>query len=630
MRSQLGLFAPQGVNIMLIKQLPNQLINQIAAGEVIERPASVAKELVENSLDAGATRIELDVDSGGKRRIRVRDNGHGIHKEDLELALSRHATSKIDSLSDLEKVQSLGFRGEALPSIQSVSRLTLISKTASQDQAWSIEATGPQSELTLAPAAHTDGTTITVNDLFYNTPARRKFLRADKTEFGHIDTMLKRLALSRFDVEFHLNHNQKNIFLLRVAHDDLAQNERVASLCGKTFLQHSIRLQFEASGLQLHGWISEPTFSRNQSDLQYFYVNGRMVRDRLISHAIRQAYRDVLYHARQPAYVLYLSMDPELVDVNVHPSKQEVRFREGRQVYDFLLRSVQRSIAQIRPGMEPLAVTPEQAFDNPPTSEASAIKRATASIAGSPMAYPKQANLSLSIREGMASYAALHRGREPDRAAYQPTALPETFAASDPSAGVIPPLGYALAQLHGIYILAENQYGLVLVDMHAAHERITYEKLKTLFESQKLVSQPLLVPVTIPLSSREAEAAVQYQAEFSKFGLLVEPIGPEQLLVREVPALLRHSDVATTVQDVLSDLLSYGESGQLEAKTNAVLSTMACHGSVRAHRRLTIPEMNALLREMENTARSGQCNHGRPTWRQFSLAELDKFFLRGQ
>lgn len=596
-----------------IQTLSPQLINQIAAGEVIERPASVVKELLENSLDAGATRIEVDVEQGGRQLLRVRDDGHGIHADDLVLALSRHATSKVRSLEELERVTSMGFRGEALPSISSVSRLLLTSRSADADSGWQIEGDGREQNMRAQPAAHPVGCTVEVRDLFFNTPARRKFLRTDKTEFGHVETMVKRIALSRFDVAINLRHNRRAVCTLAAAGDSASEDRRVAELCGTAFVEHAVRVDYAAAGLRLWGWIGLPTFSRSQADLQYFFVNNRMVRDRLVAHAVRQSYQDVLYHGRHPAYVLYLEMDPALVDVNAHPAKFEVRFRESRLVHDFLFRTVHQALAGLRPGSqqpESIAAHDVVAADMMPDTRA--VTSAAPSFT--------QQSMPLAVREQVSAYAALHAGLP---------AQPGAVAAVD-DAGPIPPLGFALAQLHGVYILAENADGLVIVDMHAAHERITYERLKSAQSGDGVRSQPLLVPESVNVSRREADAAETHMALFAELGFELDRQGPEVLRVRQIPAILRGADSAALVRDVLSDLISHGSSTRLRAAVDEVLSTMACHGSVRANRRLTLEEMNALLRDMERTERSGQCNHGRPTWRQLSLAELDRLFMRGR
>lgn len=584
---------------MPIQVLPLQLINQIAAGEVIERPASVVKELLENSLDAGASAIEVDIESGGSRRIRVRDNGTGIRKQDIPLALSRHATSKIASLEDLEQISSLGFRGEALPSIASVSRLQLSSRQPDATSGWVFQGNGSGSAADTAPVAHPVGTTVDVQDLFYNTPARRKFMRTETTEFRHIEQVVRRIALSRFPVGVKLQHNRKPVLQLPPADTRAEQEHRLARICGAAFMEQAVSIEHSGAGLKLGGWVAAPTFSRSQPDLQYFYVNGRMVRDKLVTHAVRQAYTDVLFHGRHPAYVLFLEIDPTVVDVNAHPTKHEVRFRDSRLVHDFLFRTLHDALAQIRPAEDqppPRPNRPLHALDIQ-TGQGSAVQ---------------QRGMTLGVREQLAGYTALH----PDTSAQQPD---EDL-----------PLGHALAQLHGIYILAQNRQGLVLVDMHAAHERITYEGLKTAHADDGVRSQPLLVPLGLAVSEREANICESGQERFNDLGFEIDRTGPEQLTVRQVPVLLYDTDIEGLVRDVLSDLLEQGDSRRVEDSVNAVLSTMACHGSVRANRRLTIDEMNALLREMEITERSGQCNHGRPTWIQVSLDELDKLFLRGR
>lgn len=594
---------------MSIQKLPSHLVNQIAAGEVIERPASVVKELLENSLDAGADRIEIDIEQGGKGLIRIRDNGCGIGPDELEIALDRHATSKIASLEDLERVRSLGFRGEALPSIASVSRLILTSRTAEQDKAWSIQGDASRA---IKPAAQAPGTTLEVRDLFYNTPARRKFLRTDKTEFGHLENIIKRIALSRFDVEFRLSHNRKPVYQLPKTQTREQQERRIAELCGSAFVEHVLHLEYAVGGMRLHGWVALPAFSRSQADLQYFYINGRMVRDRLLAHAIRQSYQDVLHHGRHPAYILFLEMDPVMVDVNAHPAKYEVRFRESRQVHDFLYQTIHRSLADVRPGDAAESLIPGTLLQE--TLPASAKNDAYTPL-------HHQHSMRLPVREQVQAYAQLLSGGD---------ALPGTRPEPDVQSGEIPPLGYALAQLHGVYILAQNRAGLVVVDMHAAHERITYERLKQAMEGDGIRSQPLLVPESIVVSRREADLAESHASVFSELGFMLDRSGPETLLVREVPGLLRNANLVVLIRDVLADLVAFGSSQRIQEELNSLLSTMACHGSVRANRQLSIPEMNGLLRDMERTERSGQCNHGRPTWRQLTMTELDKWFMRGQ
>ena len=620
-----------------IHQLTPRLANQIAAGEVVERPASVIKELLENCLDAQANKIDVDVEQGGVKLMRVRDNGTGIGEQDLGLALSRHATSKISSLEDLESVQSLGFRGEALASVSSVSRLTLTSNIEGQNSAWQVMTEGRDMTPQLQPAAHPVGTSVEVRDLFFNTPARRKFLRTEKTEFGHLEEVIKRLALSRFDVAFSLKHNQKVIHNLRPADTQAAQEKRVASVCGPAFMQQALHIEMEAPGLKLWGWVGLPTFSRSQMDLQYFFVNGRVVRDKLVGHAVRQAYRDVLYHGRHPAFVLYLDLEPANVDVNVHPTKNEVRFRDGRLVHDFIFRSLHKALAQVRPemptggGIEQLGVMQEQPSITPQGIEAGVFAGQTqvdlGQVAGNPLASPMQQvpwqtgslnpHSPRQMQEQAQVYGSLHDHSE-------------TLASSATEAGQVPPLGYAVAQLHGIYIVAENAKGLVLVDMHAAHERIVYEKMKVSWAQQGIKAQPLLVPIAMAVSSREADQVEAQQQLFAELGFVIDRAGTENLVVRQVPSLLQHANVEQLVRDVLADVVTYGSSDRIRAAHNELLGTMACHGAVRANRRLNHVEMNALLRDMEITERSGQCNHGRPTWTQLSLSELDKLFMRGQ
>jgi len=605
-----------------IQLLDSRLANQIAAGEVVERPASVLKELLENALDAGSESISVDVEQGGVKLVRVRDNGSGIDRDDLPLALSRHATSKIRGLDDLEAIGTLGFRGEALAAISSVSRLTLASNVEGEAEGWQVQVEGRDMAPSVTPAGHPRGTTVTMRDLFFNTPARRRFLRTEKTEFNHLEEVFRRIALSEFNTAFRLTHNQKVIHQLPAGLDDTLRAARVAKLCGKGFMEQAIPVDVERDGIRLHGWMGLPTFSRSQADLQYFYVNGRVIRDKVVSHAVRQAYADVLYHGRHPAYVLFLELDPAQVDVNVHPTKHEVRFREQRMVHGFLYSSLHRAIAEVRPGQSLAANVVDEGESVMPAME------------------PSQASMSLSVPAGRPSYASPSGNGfgygQGQRQADAYGALVRSGVAEAPAMPAasgqetVPPLGYAVAQLHGIFILAENQQGLVVVDMHAAHERITYERLKQSWSEDKVRSQPLLVPVSLAVSSREADFAEQQPEVFSRLGFMVERAGPETLVVREVPAMLRDSDSEAMVRDVLSDLLAQGSSERIEQKLDELLSTMACHGSVRANRRLTIPEMNALLRDMEATERSGQCNHGRPTWTQMSLKDLDRLFMRGQ
>ncbi len=614
-----------------IHRLSQRLCNQIAAGEVVERPASVVKELLENSLDAGADRIEIDLEQGGVKLMRIRDNGGGIEKDDLPLALSRHATSKISSLEDLEAIASLGFRGEALASISSVSRLTLISRTAGADAAWQVEAEGRDMAAQLSPAAHPPGTCVEVRDLFFNTPARRKFLRSEQTEFQRIEDMVKRLALSRFNVGFRLSHNQRVVQRFEKASTAAERQRRVAQVLGSAFVDGALHVDFEAGGLRLEGWVSLPTFSRSQQDQQYFFVNGRVIRDKLVAHAIKQAYRDVLFEGRHPAFVLYLELDPALVDVNVHPTKHEVRFRDSRLVHDFLFATLHRALADVRPAASVLPhelAADSSAASDPgtrPLADAGTQAR-LALFAGRPVGHGSDTGVSMA--QIGAQWAAYADFRQPLASTASGVTEPAAALATDDSSG--PPLGYAIAQLHGIYILAQNALGLIVVDMHAAHERLTYEHMKTAADSEGIRMQPLLVPHSIAVSEAEADLAEQLQEQLASLGLVVERLGPETLGVRQIPAILQRSNVEQLLRDVMSDLREHGSSDRLLAARDDILATMACHGAVRANRQLSLPEMNALLRDMERTERSGQCNHGRPTWRQVTLQELDRLFMRGQ
>ncbi|MBP7417056.1 MAG: DNA mismatch repair endonuclease MutL [Xanthomonadales bacterium] len=590
-----------------IRQLPEQLVNQIAAGEVVERPASIVKELVENSLDAGATRIEVELEAGGAKLVRVRDNGHGIAADDLALALSRHATSKIASLDDLESVATMGFRGEALPSMASVSRFALSSRAHDADQAWTIEAEDGRLSAP-RPAQHPVGTTVTVHDLFYNVPARRKFLRAERTEYGHVEELVRTQALAHPAVEFRLSHNGREMQRWGAA----SAEQRIGAALDESLLAQSLRIDTSAGDLRLEGWIGAPTAARSQTDRQYFYVNGRPVRDRLVAHAVRQAYADVLFHGRHPAYVLFLTLEPGAVDVNVHPAKLEVRFRDSRRVHDFVFRRLHEALAGTRAG----GAMPDGvgAF-------------ATPQPAGSVHAAwnPRQSGLGLPGQAvPLQAYAALYSAGSTQHAS-----IPQ--AGGDAVAdGAPPPLGYALAQLGGVFVLAENAHGLVLVDMHAAHERVTYERLKDARACGSIPSQLLLVPLPVAVSRREADAVDEHAAEFAALGFELTRVADERVLVRRIPSVLEGSDVEALVRDVLGDLATHGSSARLEEFQNELLSTMACHASVRANRRLELAEMNALLRQMEATERSDQCNHGRPTWVQLTRAELDRMFLRGR
>ncbi|MEE9352248.1 MAG: DNA mismatch repair endonuclease MutL [Thiotrichaceae bacterium] len=608
---------------MSIKQLPSHLINQIAAGEVVERPSSVLKELAENALDAEATLIVIDIEQGGLKRIRIRDNGVGIPKDELKLALSRHATSKIASLDDLEHVRSLGFRGEALPSIASVSRLTLTSRSQAAEQAWAFTETIDVEDIEPEPCSHPVGTTVEVRDLFYNTPARRKFLKTERTEYKHLEDVVKKIALSRFDTAIELRHNQKTTLMLRPASTQDEADKRVALITGSAFMEQSLYFDFEAAGMRLWGWVGLPTFSRSQADLQYFYVNNRIIKDRVVTHAIRQSYRDVLYHGRHPAYVLFMELDPEKVDVNAHPTKNEVRFREARSVHDFLYRTIHQALADVRPDTDS-TMQPTERPELPNQSQHSSYQ-------------PQQGRLGMPVNEQLATYRQLGQTTSPNLTHSIPAPLGSPQSATNTSLPVqteddsdVPPLGYALAQLHGIYILAENANGLVLVDMHAAHERITYESLKNSHTEDAIRAQPLLVPLVISVSTKEAGFAEEREETFTQLGFTINRLEAEKIVIRATPTLLRGADIETLTRDVLSDLITHGSSDRVNIQINEILSTMACHGSVRANHKLSLPEMNTLLRDMERTERSGQCNHGRPTWTQMSIDQLDKLFMRGQ
>jgi len=625
-----------------IRPLPEILINQIAAGEVVERPASVVKELVENAIDAGASRVDIDLEEGGVRLIRIRDNGSGIAPEQLPLAVSRHATSKIADLDDLESVATLGFRGEALPSIASVSRFTLSSRRAHDEHGSALQIEGGKiGEVT--PRAHAPGTTVEVRELFYNVPARRKFLRAERTELGHIEEWLRSLALARPDVELRVSHNGKAS--RRYKPGDLYSDARLAETLGEDFANQAVRVDHSGAGLRLHGWIAQPHYSRASADPQYLYVNGRSVRDRSVAHAVKMAYGDVLYHGRQPAYVLFLELDPTRVDVNVHPAKHEVRFRDSRLVHDFVYRTLKDALADTRAGMSAQEIGagpahPVDAAMAPMASSAGAsgfgLVRGPAPGAGSGggggfSGWRPQQPLGLQVADAPAAYAALYAtpaGAE-RAAALPPMPTENGLPVTSADAGV-PPLGYAIAQLHGIYILAENAEGLIVVDMHAAHERIGYERLKNAHDGIGLQSQPLLVPITLAVGEREADTAESEAETLAALGFEVTRAGPGALHVRSIPALLAHAEPEGLLRDVLTDLREHGQSRRVASARDELLSTMACHGAVRANRRLTVPEMNALLRDMEITERSGQCNHGRPTWARFSLAEIDRWFLRGR
>jgi DNA mismatch repair protein MutL len=601
-----------------IRALPDLLINQIAAGEVVERPAAALKELLENALDAQATQIDVDVAGGGVKRIRVADNGAGIEREDLALAIARHATSKIASVVDLEAIATLGFRGEALASIAAVSRTAIASRAHGKPHAWRIEAEGG-SVGAIAPAALASGTTVTIEELYFNTPARRKFLRTEATEWAHCDEAFRRIALAHAEVAFTLTHNGRALHRLQAG----GRRARVEALLGDAFVLHAAQVGADAGDVQLAGFAVRPAYAADGPSTQYVFVNGRYVRDRVLSHALREAYRDVLHHERQPAYALWLTLDPRRVDVNVHPQKIEVRFRDAGAIHQFVRHAVERALATTaaeqpavsaaeRLGMAAAQLPPRVPADGVPshTRADEAGGRADGERDGARQ--DAQRALSLASHEPAAFYRRLfgERGAEP---------LPQDDY----------PLGFALAQLHGIYVLAQNRAGLILVDMHAAHERIVYEKLKTAF-AERVPVQPLLVPATFAAEALEIAAATEHADALDALGFDVSLVGPSTLAVRGIPRPLQDADAAALARAVLHDIREYGGTRALDARRDALLSTMACHGAVRANRSLTIAEMNALLREMEATERAGQCNHGRPTWYQLSLADLDRLFMRGR
>ncbi|WEJ63586.1 DNA mismatch repair endonuclease MutL [Thiomicrorhabdus lithotrophica] len=631
----------------IIEQLPSYLADQIAAGEVVERPASVVKELLENALDSGATQIEVLVEEGGEKSITIQDNGLGIPQAELLLAVSRHATSKIKTGADLASVATLGFRGEALASISSVSRFEIVSRHESEAAGWKLSAEGEGRWGEPQPTAGKIGTRVTVSDLFFNTPARKKFLRTAKTEFSQIDQLVKRVMLSRPEVGFKLVHNHKVVRQVFAVTDEASLQKRLSQLMGASFVQQSLAIAFETQDIKLSGWVGLPTFNRSQTDMQYIFVNGRIVRDRLLSYAVKQAYADVMYHGRHPAYLIFIEMPHDLVDVNVHPAKYEVRFANGRWVYDFLRRSVREAVAKPVVSETGTGAPLESVFsggmNHTPglgasyTSSASGVfqpnQSSQESISFQAPVEPLQGVLNRENTQASGSYnsalAEIIQQRRQVGESVNTLSVAESSA--DYQTGqAMPMLGFAKAQLHGVFILAENEHGLVLVDMHAAHERVVYERFKSQWQQDRLISQPLLVPMAMTFEQSQIAIWEEYQTLFEKLGFELESIGPEQLKVTAVPVLLAKSDIPGLVNDMIADLAVAGQTQQVEERINEILSTMACHGSVRANRQLTIAEMNALLREMEITERSDQCNHGRPTWVQLSLDQLDSLFMRGQ
>ena len=619
-----------------IKVLPDQLISQIAAGEVVERPASALKELLENSLDAHSTDIKVSLIEGGIKQLRVTDNGNGIAQSDMALALTRHATSKIQSLADLEAVASLGFRGEALASIASVSRTQVVSRAQNEKHAWTIYSNGSEISA-LEPSALDAGTIVEVNDLYFNTPARRKFLKKDATEFGHCEAAFTRVALSRPDVAFTLEHNGRVISRYAIGE----AGKRFKAVLGDEFSAESVTLDDEAAGLRFWGMAAKPTFSRGRRDCQYVYVNGRFVRDKLIAHAIRQAYQDVLHHDRHPAFVLFLALDPQLVDVNVHPAKTEVRFRDGQAIHRFIFHALNKVLAT--PTGESNSVTAGQASHNPFATIRSATllnqPSSTAPAFGASQYPGYQSQIPLHANQPTDFYQKMYgNATESAQSALSEdnTDLRLTDSQNHEVADDAPgfPLGFALGQIHGVYVLAQNAKGLVVVDMHAAHERIMYEQLKQALDDKSVSMQPLLIPVSFNADRLEVAIVNDVLASgadtLNQLGFDIAVLSPSTLAVRAVPTLLQKADAVSLARDVLRELAEYGASRVLTDQRNTLLGTMACHAAVRANRSLTIPEMNALLRDMEATERSGQCNHGRPTWFQVSISDLDKMFMRGK
>ena len=586
-----------------IHLLPDLLINQIAAGEVIERPASALKELLENSLDAGASDIAVQLEGGGIKLLRVRDNGKGIARDDLPLALMRHTTSKIASLDDLQRVASMGFRGEALASMAAVAQLSLSSSTALDAHGWKVEARdGQMSEP--APTSHAQGSTVELRELYFNTPARRKFLKSEATEFAHCEETFKRIALSRPDVAFSLQHNGRTVWQLPVQ----PPAERIAAILGEEFGHAAVSVERQTANLLLQGFAALPAYSRSKRDAQYFFVNGRFVRDKVAGHALRQAYQDILHHQRHPAFVLFLDLPPEQVDVNVHPAKSEVRFRENQGVHQFIFHTLQQALSIPASGGQGAAGT-----DSKPAP-----------------AQPQQQHIGLGTAQQAAAYRLweMQTGKEEGESGkITPTLYSPLTTRHSPE---FPPLGYALAQLSGIYILAQNAHGLAVVDMHAAHERIVYEKFKAALDAERIATQPLLIPVTFHAEPLDVATAEANQQALDRLGFDIAPLSPTTLAVRAMPVMLRQAEAETVAFEVLRELREYGASRALTERRDELLATIACHAAVRANHALSITEMNALLREMEQTERTGQCNHGRPTWFQLSLTDLDKMFMRGK
>jgi DNA mismatch repair protein MutL len=602
-----------------IRLLPDLLINQIAAGEVIERPASALKELLENSLDAGATEVTVQMEGGGVKLLRVRDNGSGIAAADLPGALMRHATSKIVTLDDLQRVSSMGFRGEALASMASVAQVLLTSRNAEAAHAWQILAVDGTLNKA-SPAAHAQGTSVEMRELYFNTPARRKFLKTEGTEFAYCEEVFKRIALSRPEVAFTLQHNTRVVWQLPAQTLQL----RLAALLGTEFSQSAVNVDRQAADLRLYGMTSQPAYSRATRDAQYFFVNGRFVRDKVLAHALRQAYQDILHHQRHPAFVLFLSMPPEQVDVNVHPAKIEVRFRVSQIVHQFVFHSLHQTLSPPVAGPEANSGTEaDLTFAGYPESVTSTTPPDSRQPVNDSSLRFRQLNMPYGAAQQLAAYRLWE-------AQTGELAINLNEAAASAGGKIENPLGYALAQLSGIYILAQNQQGLIVVDMHAAHERIVYEKLKTAFDQQQMPTQPLLIPVSFSAATLEVAIAEEEQGALAKLGFEIAPLSPTRLAVRSMPAMLRQAHAEVAAREVLQELREFGATRVLTERRNQLLATLACHSAVRANQQLTLPEMNNILREMERTERSGQCNHGRPTWFQISLHELDSMFMRGK
>ncbi len=603
-----------------IQILDPLLANQIAAGEVVERPASVVKELVENAIDAGSTQVTIELQKGGVEQIKLRDNGSGISKDDLSLACVRHATSKIASYDDLTQVMSLGFRGEALASIAAVSKLTLTSNTQDGNQAWRVTTTGTEGEVAIMPAAHPKGSTIEVRELFYNTPARRRFLRTDKTEYSHIETIVLRQALGHFDIGFRLSHNDKLIFDLPAADNQALREQRIEKLLGKDFIRAACSIDYEAAGLRLTGWIASADYNRAQADQQYCYINGRFVRDKMIMSAVKQAYRDVMFHGRHPAYVLYLQCEPATVDVNVHPTKHEVRFRDGRTEYRFIMSSIQQALESLRLGQteEPLEVDHDtgEILEAVATSVAPVVEQVRLPL--NPVS-PK----TFSARPAPTIHKDPVKVDQALQQLHQPASVTKVAAHAEP-------LGVALAQLHNTYILAQNEKGLIVVDQHAAHERIVFEEMKQKMAEHNLPSQQLLMPVDVSLTANELSHLESELVALKDIGFDIEAISDTAVIVRSVPSVLIKADIAELVKDIAADKQVLIESQRAKDHMHDLLANMACKAAIKANHKLTVEEMNHLLRQMESIPHGGLCNHGRPAWKQFDAREIDRWFLRGQ